>query len=128
MGYVQYNPNSLGKRVGDCVIRAVSKATGQTWEETYTGICLKGFEMANMPSSDAVWGAYLRSKGFHRYAVPDNYGEDYTVETFSRDHPEGTYILAIGGHVVCVVNGDYCDSWDSGQERPVYYWAKKQIK
>ena len=127
MGYAPYNPSPLGKRVGDCVIRAISKATGQSWDTTYVGVCLKGFEMADMPSSDAVWGAYLRSKGFHRYVVPDNYGEDYTVETFSRDHPKGTYILAIGGHVVCVVDGDYYDSWPSGAERPVYYWSKERL-
>lgn len=127
MSYASYNANPQARRVGDCVIRAISKATGQDWDTTYAGVCAKGYELCDMPSSDAVWGAYLRSKGFHRYVVPDNCGENYTVETFSRDHPEGTYILAIGGHVVCVVDGDYYDSWPSGAERPVYYWNKERL-
>jgi len=40
VGFVFYNPNPLKKHVGDCVIRAISKATGQTWEKTYTELCL----------------------------------------------------------------------------------------
>ena len=31
-----YNPNPVsGQRVGDCTVRAISKATGQDWETTY---------------------------------------------------------------------------------------------
>lgn len=40
MSYVHYNPNPNGKSVGDCVIRAISRATGKDWGEVYTGICL----------------------------------------------------------------------------------------
>lgn len=127
MGYKPYNPNPRGKRVGDCVIRAISKATGQDWTTTYAGVVLKGYEMADMPSADYVWGEYLKDRGFRRYAVPENYGVSYTVDTFSYEHPEGTYILAIGGHVVCVVDGDYYDSWPSGEEIPVYYWSKEEL-
>lgn len=31
MAYIYFNPNPDGIHVGDCVIRAVSKATNQTW-------------------------------------------------------------------------------------------------
>lgn len=40
MNFIQYNPNPRGNRVGDCVIRAISKATGRDWETTYAGVCL----------------------------------------------------------------------------------------
>lgn len=30
----------------------------------------------------------------------------------------------IDGHVVCVQDGFYWDTWDSGQEIPVYYWER----
>ena len=61
--YVEYNANPQKKRVGDCVIRAISKATGMSWEKTYTEICLQGFRMCDMPSSNSVWGEYLRENG-----------------------------------------------------------------
>lgn len=76
-----------------------------------------------MPSANAVWGKYLYAQGFRRHLIDDD-KFDYTVEDFCRDHPEGTYILAIDGHVVCAVDGFYYDSWDSGQEIPIYYWTR----
>ena len=33
-----YNANPSGKRTTDCVIRAISTATDQTWEETFNGL------------------------------------------------------------------------------------------
>lgn len=30
-----YNPNPAGKRVGDCVIRAICKATGKDWTTVF---------------------------------------------------------------------------------------------
>lgn len=78
-----------------------------------------------MPSANHVWGAYLRRHGFRRYALPDVCPDCYTVADFCRDHPSGVYVLALSGHVVCVEDGDYYDTWDSGAEVPAYYWQKE---
>ena len=124
--YQSYNPNPIEKRVGDCTVRAISKATGQDWETTFVGLIAKAFEMCDMPSADHVWGAYLRSKGFRRYIIPDTCPDCYTVADFCHDHPEGTYLLAIHGHVVTVCDGQYYDSWNSGNEVPLYYWQREE--
>lgn len=125
MPYVYYNPNPNGKNVGDCVIRAISKATNMDWESVYTGICVTGYSMCDMPSANCVWGAYLRGNGFVRDVVPNECPECYSVADFAREHPQGTYILALTGHVVCVKDGDWYDSWDSGDKIPMYYWERK---
>lgn len=31
--YQYWNPNPAAAKVGDCTVRAISKAMGQTWEE-----------------------------------------------------------------------------------------------
>lgn len=126
MAYVKFNPNPDGKSVGDCVIRAISKATGKSWEDVYTGVCLTGYSMCDMPSANCVWGAYLRKNGFMREIVPNECPECYNVSDFAREHPRGTYILALTGHVVCVHDGDWYDSWDSGDKIPMYYWEKRR--
>lgn len=128
MGWEKYNPNPTGARVGDCTVRAISRATGQSWEKTFVGLCVEAFRLCDMPSSNHVWGAYLKRKGFKRLAIPDELPENYSVSDFCRDNPKGTYILAISGHVVCAQNGNYCDSWDSGAEIPIYYWIKEEEK
>ena len=124
--FVSYNPNPVGLKVGDCVVRALSKALGQKWEQTYIDLCVEGCLRCDMPSANAVWGAYLRRKGFERDIVPNSCPDCYTVEDFCVDHPNGTYILALDGHVVSVVDGQYFDTWQSGREVPIYYWHRKE--
>lgn len=125
--HIYYNPNPEGKRVGDCVIRALSKALGQTWEHTYIEVIVQGLLMHDMPSADHVWGKYLMSKGFKRSIVPSNCPACYTVRDFCADHPQGTYILSISGHAVCTIDGSYYDTFDSGDCTPLYYWEKRDV-
>ncbi len=124
--FIKYNPNPDSKDVGDCVIRALSIATEHTWEYVYVGLSMLGYEMRDMPSANRVWGEYLRRNKFKKYIVPDKCPSCYTVLDFCYDHPRGTFVLATGSHVVAVVNGDYYDSWDSGNEVPVYYYSLEE--
>ena len=122
--WVQFNPNPLGKSVGDCVIRALSRVLDKGWVWTYIELCIQGLLMADMPSSNAVWGAYLRRKGFHKENIPDTCPDCYTIADFSNDHPKGTYAVCTGNHVVAVIDGSVFDSWDSLRETPIFYWRK----
>lgn len=128
MSFVKVNLNPLHRRVGDCVVRALSEALDQTWDETFAGVCMQGFIDKNMPDGNEVWGHYLVKKGFVREKIPDSYPPDYDVEDFARDNPIGTYILAIDGHVVCIRDGTIFDTWYSGEEHPAYVWHRKQSK
>lgn len=124
--YKYYNPNPISnQRVGDCSIRAICKATGKDWETVFAGVMVYACALSDMPSSNHVWGAYLRRAGFRRYIVDDHGQDVYTVEDFCRDHPQGLYILCIEGHVVCAEDGCYYDTWDSGGEIPIYYWERR---
>lgn len=122
--YSRYNPNPIGKNVGDCTVRAICKATGKEWGEVYLGLCMQGYLMGDMPSANSVWGAYLHNLGYSRGIVPDSCPECYTVADFASEYPVGTYILALSGHVVCVKDGTVWDSWDSSGGTPIYFWRK----
>ena len=124
--FIQKNPNPVGKYTSDCVIRALSIAQDQSWDETYIELCGVGFSMGDWGSSNAVWGEYLRSKGFVRYIIPNTCPKCYTIKQFCKDYPLGTYILATGSHVVAVIDSNYYDTWDSGDEVPIYYWKKER--
>ena len=121
-----FNPNPTGNRVGDCAVRAVSKALDLEWDKAYTGLALTGYALGDMPSSNAVWGSYLRSRGFKREQIPDVYPEKYTALQFCQDHPEGVFVLVFSGHVATVENGILYDSFDSSLELPLYYYAKEE--
>lgn len=124
--YQYYNANPDRKQVGDCVIRALSKALGQDWEKTFVEVAFEGFLLCDMPSANHVWGAYLRLKGFSRYTIPDECPDCYCVADFCRDHPEGTYILSLDGHVVAVQDGCFYDTWDCSDRAVLYYWKRKE--
>lgn len=124
MVWRKYNPNPCGKSVGDCAVRAVSAALGLTWYEAYDLLCAEGRRACDMPSSDSVSGAVLRSAGFRRYVIPNTCANCYSAADFCADHPEGVYVLYFGGHVATVVEGKLLDSWNSENETPIFYYRR----
>lgn len=124
--WIEFNNNPTGRRVGDCAVRAVSKALGVDWETAYSMIATNGFSMGDMPSSNSVWGAVLRQNGFYRQSIPDTCPDCYTAEDFCRDNPKGTFVLGFGTHVATVIDGNIYDAWDSSKEIPQYVWYRKE--
>ena len=124
--YIHYNPNPHSVYVGDCVIRAISKSLGLSWEETYIRLAIQGLMLSDMPSANNVWGNFLRNNGYKRYIIPNTCPDCYTVRDFCYDHPQGNYILSTGTHVVTAIDGNYYDSWDSGGTTPIFYWQRKE--
>lgn len=105
-------------------MRAISKLFGTTWEDAYLGLCLEGLEKFDMPSSNYVWGSFLYKHGYRRHVIPDSCPDCFTIADFCKRNPSGSYLLATGSHVVAVVNGDYYDISDSGDNIPAFYWEK----
>lgn len=124
--WIPFNNNPTGRRVGDCSVRAVSKALGISWEEAYAMIASNGYAMGDVMSSDSVWGAVLRQNGFYRESIPNICPDCYSAADFARDNPHGVFVLGFGGHVATVVDGDIYDSWDSSDEIPQYVWFRKE--
>ena len=123
--FVNVNPNPARKLVGDCVIRAISLAENQEWDKTFLDLSSLAYNAKDMPSSNNLWAQYLFQKGYHRYMIPDTCPDCYSIKEFCLDYPNGIYIVATGTHVVCVKDGDYLDTWDSGNEIPFYYFRKE---
>ena len=132
MSWIYYNANPAGKHTGDCVVRALSYAMGQSWDKTYLELAERGFLQKEMPSWNPTWWAYLKNKGWRRYLIPDDCPDcKYTVDDFCMDHPNGIYVLFIPqskeevGHVVAIDHGDLIDTWNSLDELPLVYWRKE---
>ena len=66
-------------------------------------------------------GKYLLEHDFKKYPCSDC----PTVDKFCEAHPKGTYVLATGTHAIACIDGNYYDTWDSGQEIPIYYFKKE---
>lgn len=125
MPYVFFNNNPDNKRVGDCSVRAVSKAIGQSWTDTYIGLASEGLALRDMPSANYVWGMYLKKYGFEEHMISSVCPNCVSVSKFAKNHPKGRYVLACQNHVVACIDGSFYDSWDSGDEIVLYYYKKE---
>ena len=123
--YIPYNPNPANRKTDDCVIRAVAKVLDIPWEKAYISLAVKGLETYDLPNANNVWGSLLRDNGFVREIIPNTCPDCYTVEDFCTDNPTGTYVLGTGTHAVACIDGNYYDTWQSGQQVPVYVYRKE---
>lgn len=123
--YVYYNPNPTGRTtVGDCSVRAISKALNVSWDEAYDLLSDAAKGMGDMPSANSVIGAVLRMHGFYRENLPNFCPNCYSIKSFARDNPVGTYVVGTGDHVVCIKNGDWFDSFNSADMIPIWFWTR----
>jgi len=120
-----FNNNPFNGKVGDCSVRAVSVALNKDWEDAYISLCAEGLFYHDMPSSNYVWGMYLKNNGFLQKTIPNICPDCITVSQFAEDNPEGVFVLTTQNHVVTVINGNYYDTWDSGNEVVLYYFEKE---
>ena len=125
MSYIRYNPNPKNQRVGDCTVRALCKALDRDWESMYIELVCEGLKYCDMPSSNYVWGMLLRRYGYVQKMVPSICHNCTTVQEFTKQNPIGTFVLACQNHVVTAKDGNYYDSWDSGEEVVLYFWQKE---
>lgn len=119
--YEFVNVNPCKKRLGDCVVRALSLALNQSWYRTAIDLCIEGLIQCDMQESNSVWCAYLQSKGFKKYPILDT----MTFEEFATTHPDGLYIVATGSHVAVIRDGVILDNWDSSDEIVSYYFVRE---
>ena len=120
--FIKENLNPQNKNVGDCVIRAISKVLNQSWGRTYLELAVYGYSMADLQSADAVWGQYMSDKGFKKALLPIDCPNCMTVREFAERYKDDRYLLFVGEHVVAVVNGNYYDTWDSGDKIVIYFY------
>lgn len=123
--WIEYNPNPLARRVGDCAVRAVSAALGVDWETAYVMLAVNGFAMGDLQNSNSVIGSVLRQHGFYRFNLSEACPDCYTFGDFARDNPRGVFVVGTGTHVATIIDGNLMDVWDSSGEPVAFVWYKK---
>lgn len=122
--YVYANVNPSMRNTDDCLIRTIAIIFGISWEQAYTDLCNYGMLIHDMPNKDSTLSLYLRERGFVKQIMP-NCPACYTIREFAKEHPVGEYIVLTSNHTVPVIDGDYYDTADSGDEIVSYYWTRR---
>lgn len=113
------NPNPCNLLVGDCVVRACAISQNKSWDDVHEELSELSRAYCNMPSANSVWGEYLeRTMTYKEPRSP------LTIRQFCILHPYGTYTIGTGEHAVTVIDGNYYDIWDSGDELVRYYFER----
>ena len=131
--YYEYtNVNPKNKFGGDCVVRAIALATGQTWEQTVREMTELGIKLGFVLNDHHVYEKYLLSKGFIQAKEPrDICNRKMSVKEFMNEEQiyEGnqkTVIVANtqGHHVTCIKDGKIRDIWNTENMTMHRFWYK----
>ena len=125
MSYKYYQPNKkdLKDDYGDCVIRALTKALDKEWIAIFDELVPFSREMQCPYNCKPVYEAYLKDKGYNWQGLKAEKGKKRpTTKTFSKKNNKGVYVLRLSHHLVTVVDGNYYDTWDSGDKSVYGYW------
>lgn len=123
--WIEYNPNPNPKNSSnDCTIRAYCAAENITWDEAYDIACVRGKGMTCMPNEGPAIKDILETEfGYTQHKLSKE-EKKMTVAEFGVKHPEGTFVLITPSHAVTVIDGEYYDSWDSGEKKVKCYYSK----
>ena len=125
--YRMYNPNPAKNRIGDCAVRAISRLFDVDWQTAYMMLAAEGLMLYEMMNDPYVIGTLLQKKGYMMESINNVCPDCTTVKDFTNEHKIGKYALFTDHHIVAVVDGDYFDSWDSGDEIVLYYFKEVQL-
>lgn len=108
------NPHPDGKRVRDCVKRAICLAEGRDYRDVKNELNrLKREIGAEKFNSNDNWKTYIDRKGYEKLSFPAVAGESrMNGHKFAETHPTGSYILRMAGHLSSCVDGVILDTWD----------------
>lgn len=107
--YVYYNRNPDGKKVEDCVTRAISLAMDMDYYEVAKKLRLTA----------SLWGCDKLCLSCYHHLLDDVfrlkriYVDGMTVEEFAETHPYGRYILRCPSHLLAVIDGTDYDIFNS---------------
>lgn len=114
--YKFYNENPLNKYEDDCVIRAISCATGKSWDYVYDYLSdIAQYEGTLLDKKDFVRN-YL-DKTYKR--IENVYG---SVGEISGMFPNNILLITMSGHIVCSKYGVIYDTFDCRERTAEYAW------
>ena len=116
----EFNPNPKDRNIGDCTLRSYCAAFGISWEKAFDIASKVAKENASMIQymADKILIEEFNCVVDEKYNKKSVKGKDrITVNEFAMTHPYGKFILHVPKHQVTVINGEYWDSWDSGDKK-----------
>lgn len=117
--YRYYNANPNKSNIEDCTIRALSVAENISWDKAYDLLSDSARELGLMQSDVNAIEKYLNKE----YTLVPIY--ERSVGEFINNHPKGTYLITMPGHITVLKNGINYDTFDSSRRVIWNAWRVK---
>lgn len=114
--YKYYNANVLGRFANDCTIRAISCATGKSWDYVYEHLSDIAQSQGTMMDSREFIVDYL-DRRYNRLPVYDE-----TTGDVSDRYKDCIVLITMNGHITCSKYGTIYDSFDPRDRKAEYCW------
>lgn len=118
-----YNANPLNRKVNDCTVRAISLATGRSWDETYEKLSIFAQQQAIMPDDVTYIDDFLENN-FEKICGCKGKTK-ITVGEFVENNPEDIYLITMNGHITCCIDGCIYDTFNPKDR---FVWGVYKVK
>ncbi len=120
--YEYRNPHPKGLNTTDCVVRAVALAFDADYIETRK-ILNQHKRFIGIDSYKNKNFLYDYLEPYERIIIPKIKGKPrLNPEEFIKTYGNGTFIVKMAKHVVCIKNGKLLDTWDSSEKTIYTAW------
>lgn len=112
MAFIEYNANPYGANMDDCIIRAVTKATGKDYMDVMDGLIdIADEEGWDIDELRTMW-TYLME---NEWECCECEGK-FTVKQYSEQIKEPRIII-VNGHATYTEGGNIYDTWNPSRYR-----------
>lgn len=113
------------QRSSDCVIRAISLATGFEWVLVFDDLCKIARKIYRVPNEKNTYERYLERLGWKKRPMPKHEdGTRFTARELAVKYKNQTIIMSLANHLTCSINGKIHDIWDCGEKAVGNYWVR----
>lgn len=124
VGFNKYNANPKGRKTGDCVIRAISRATGKHYNDVVMDLAQMQIQTGYDDASKECYDKYLKEQGWIKHKQPRyEDGTKYLVgDIYRLTQPYQRVIITMAGHMT-VKDGEIQDTWDCRRKTISNYYT-----
>ena len=124
--YREYNANPKNKKTADCVIRALTMATGLPYYTVYKELFDISVETGYILNEKRVEDKFMERHGFVKYKQPrKNDNTKYTINEIRLLSNAPVIVIRCAGHLTVVKDGVLIDTWNCGCKTINNYYVKR---
>lgn len=124
--FKEHNANPKNKHTCDCVIRALTMATGETYENVYKELFNISLKTGYMLNEKRVEDKYLEAHNFVKMKQPKkNDGTKYKINEIRLLTSASVVVIRCAHHLTCVKDGVLIDTWNCGHKTINNYYIKR---